>query len=202
MRVESGTIRHLLTVRFDPVERRIVAWPFYDTPLEPEVRYRLTIEDVRDLDGRALTHSFVARFETGSELGDPHREPEGQWAEVAPLFRARCATAGCHAGPAPILGMDLSSPEAVRATVIGVRSRQLPSAAVDASRGGLGFGGLSRVEVVGGVGLPEESYLVYKILGDPHVEGDPMPPPSAAAPLSAAEIDAIARWIRSGAPTE
>jgi hypothetical protein len=202
VRIESGTIRHLVTVRFDPIERRIVAAPFFDAPLEPEVVYRFTIEEVRDLDGQRLGTPFVARFRTGEELGDPPAEPERAWSDVAPILESRCATAECHGGSDPMLGLDLASAEGVRTTAIGVRSRQLSNAGTEPSRGALSFGGLSRIEVVAGVGLPEESYLVYKLLGDAPIEGERMPPESAGLPLEPGEVATIAAWIRSGAPTE
>jgi mono/diheme cytochrome c family protein len=54
---------------------------------------------------------------------------------------------------------------------------------------------LDRVEP----GAPERSYLILKLRGDPSISGDRMPqdgPPY----LSNEQIDAIAAWIRAGAP--
>jgi hypothetical protein len=102
------------------------------------------------------------------------------------------------------MGLDLSSAGGVRATAIAVASRELADApsAAGATRGGLG--GMPRIAAYGTTGSPETSYLVYKLLGDPHIVGDRMPPPGDAGVggLDASAIERIARWISGGAPTE
>ena len=49
-----------------------------------------------------------------------------------------------------------------------------------------------------GLGRPEYSYLVYKLLGDGPIAGARMPP--EGEPLTDEEIDRVARWIGAGAP--
>lgn len=207
VRVESGPQRFFLAVRFDPVDRAIVAEPFDVAALEPNVVYRLKVEGVRDLDDRVIDEPFVATFRTGEELGAIDARPEAGWAAVEPIFTGRCAGVGCHGpGPAP-LGLDLSSAEAVRRTAIGVLSKQLPSGTTGAEggSGALALAGLPIVDVVAGSGRPATSYLLYKVLGDPHAFGDPMPPTQLLDPafaLSAEELRTLADWILAGAPTE
>ncbi len=202
VRVRSGVIDHLLSIRFDPVDREVVAVPLDWTPLEPHVRYRLRVSDVRDLDDRVLASPFEAAFTTGDAIGEPYVPESATFAEVAPILAARCADAGCHGTVEPALGLDLSSADGVARTAIGVASRQLPrgTAGSEGAGGALSFSGLDLVRVVGGVGEPAESYLLYKVLGDPHVLGEGMPPASAGAPLDDAEIHAISAWIEAGAP--
>lgn len=204
VRLHSGDVQAFLSVRFDPVDRVIIAAPFFDQPLAPEVTWRLVVEGVRDLDGETLDGSHVSVFRTGEDLGGEHEAPTASWSDVEPLFERSCTGAGCHGpGTAP-LGLDLSSAEAVRATAIGVASRQFPggTASVEGARGAISLAALPIVDVVAGGGRPASSYLLYKVLGDPHVLGDPMPPPEAPqAPLTQEEQRTLAAWMLAGAPT-
>jgi hypothetical protein len=45
-------------------------------------------------------------------------------------------------------------------------------------------------------GDPATSYLVYKMLGDPHVWGEVMPP---EGPLPVGQIGLVSDWILAGA---
>ena len=118
--LESGTRGSFLALRFDPVDRVLLVSP--QAQLDPATRYRLTLEGLRDLEGRAMASRTVITFETGEDaVGEPPPEAP-TWADVAPLF-AGCASEGCHVGPAPALGLDLSSGEAVARTAIGETSR-------------------------------------------------------------------------------
>ena len=53
-----------------------------------------------------------------------------------------------------------------------------------------------------GLGAPEYSYLVYKLLGDGPVLGDRMPPPDTGAPLEPDELATVSDWIARGAPDD
>lgn len=182
----SGALAHFLEVRFDPVEQAIVARPFRGRRLEPGVRYTLEVRGVRDLDG-AEAEPFALTFFTGESAMDP--EPVGvtEWSTVATLFAARCVE-GCHEGEAG-LGLDLRTLESTRATAVGVAAEQTGGTG---TIGRLGLGGMARIEP----GDPARSYLVYKMLGDPHVWGDPMPP---EGPIPPAEVALVADWILGGA---
>jgi hypothetical protein len=188
-------------VRFDPVERAILATSFDDRPLEPNVVYRFTVDGVRDLDDRQIETEYVARFRTGADVGEPPLSPSATWEEVAPIFEARCATAGCHVADGAPYGLDLSSPEAIRATAIGRRSPRGGGATSEANRGSIFLGALSIIDVIGGVGRPDGSLLIYKVLGDPHVLGERMPPADAGEALSHEEIATLSAWILAGART-
>ena len=61
------------------------------------------------------------------------------------------------------------------------------------------WGALQRVDRgnVAGLGRPEYSYVVYKLLGDGPVVGQRMPP---EAPLTPDEVALVSDWIAGGAP--
>ena len=97
----------------------------------------------------------------------------------ANIFTPSCALAGCHAGPSPQQGQNLSAGVAF-SNIVNVASTEQPA--------------FLRVEP----GDPDNSYLYMKITGDPRISGDRMP--RNAAPLSTAKIAAIHDWIANGAP--
>lgn len=196
--LRSGELSVFVELRYDPIERAVIVES--ESALDPDVVWRLRVEGLRDLDRREMEPWEIA-FRTGSEaIGE---DPEAvSFADVAPIFEARCASAECHAGPSAVLGLDLSSAEGVRSTAVGVAAQQARVGVSD--RPWLGtstLAGLARVEVVAGVGRPGDSYLVYKVLGDPHVWGARMPP-EPEPPLGAEELDLLGRWIQAGAPTD
>lgn len=94
--------------------------------------------------------------------------------DVERLFARSCARAGCHAGPVPQQGMDLSPGRFLEA-LIGAPSRQRPD--------------LQRVHP----GMPDSSYLMMKLRGAPGIEGLPMPMIGGA--LTEEEIGTIEEWI-------
>ncbi len=197
--VRSGGRSAFLSAWFDPVER-VMHVENLLPPLDPDVGYRLVVEGVRDLERRPMADAYTAPFTTGAEArGTP--TPLAGWADVAPIL-ARCAADGCHGGATPALGLDLSSGAGVEATAIGVAARQTRVGTQDDTvwSGASTLDGLARIDVVGGVGRPSRSYLLYKVIGDPHAAGSVMPPPPDD-PLTADEQGRLSRWIRAGAPT-
>lgn len=94
--------------------------------------------------------------------------------EVQSIFAASCARAGCHAGPSPQKGMNLS-PDQFRASIVEQPSKEKPE--------------LLRVDP----GAPDSSYLVHKIEGHSTIEGAQMP--LAGDKLSEKEISTIRQWI-------
>lgn len=205
MRVESGAVQAFLSVRFDPVDRVVVATPFFEQPLTENVLWRLEVDGLRDLDGRDLDEPHVTSFHTGSEVGAAYTQPAASWDDVAPLFDRSCTGAGCHGPGEAALGLDLSSGAAVRETALGVRSRQFPggTAGAEGARGAVSLAALPIVDVVAGSGRPATSYLIYKVLAPPQILGDPMPPPDAEhPPLSHGELRLLSAWVLAGAPTE
>lgn len=207
VRLESGVVKPLLSVRYDVLTQTVTAVPFYGDPIAEQVGWRFVLDGVEDLDGRAMAEPHIVRFRTGAEPGPGAAEPPtATFAEIAPIFTARCTGSRCH-GPGPAaLGLDLSSAVGVRDTAINAPSRSFASGTVG-PEGGAGapvFAGMPLIEVIAGVGRPETSYLVYTVLGDAHIAGAPMPPalrddPSAG--LTPDELRTLSAWIGAGAPT-
>jgi hypothetical protein len=203
VQVLSGRLAEFLSIRFDPLDREIVAVPFRDAPLYPRVAYRLRVEGVVDFEGRPLAEPFEVAFETGGDLGETPQAPSASWDDVGPLLAARCSGEGCHGPSSPAVGLDLSSATGARATAIGVAATETRSGStgLEGARGGFALSGLPIIDVVGEGGRPATSYLVYKILGAEAVFGERMPPPGHQ-PLTYGEIRLISDWIVSGAPTD
>lgn len=177
------------------VRPAILVTPWY--PLDPDVEYELTVHALRDLDGHTSTDSEPVVFHTSraSTPGtpDPVTYADSPDNEVRQVFD-HCA--GCHAGEHPPLGMDLSTGAMIRATALDVAARQVrPS-----------VGGYLDVDISASiVGLPRidphnpaRSYLLYALLGDPHIAGASMP--LDQAPLPVEQIELLQRWIQAGAP--
>ena len=108
--------------------------------------------------------------------------PRDYGTEVAPILEERCAS--CH-GSQGVAGLRLDSEEGIRATALGVPAT--------------GWPGWLRVAAA----RPGESYLLYKIVGDPLAAGAPMPRTwdgPSAPPLAAEEQRILSDWIAGGAP--
>jgi hypothetical protein len=97
------------------------------------------------------------------------------------------------------MGLDLSSPSSIRATALGVPSRER------SDRAGLEmldprWSALPRIDpgITAGQGRPEYSYLVYKLLGDGPVWGARMP--LGRDPLTDAQTRLVIDWVSAGAP--
>ncbi|MEM9192972.1 MAG: hypothetical protein AAGF12_27605 [Myxococcota bacterium] len=194
----SGNVAVLRSVRWDPVSQAVVASPFGEVPLEPNIQYRLRLSGLRDLEDRFLEEPIEIPFRTGMNLGLREVPREVGFAEVEALLQRRCANQGCHGGDEPAVGLDLSSAEGIRRTT-NRRARQSPATTSIHPRGTRVLVGLPIIDRVAGTGRPETSYLLYKILGEEHILGEPMPPDE---PLSEGEIRNLSDWIRGGAPTD
>jgi len=113
----------------------------------------------------------------------PPAQPTVSFAtNIQPIFNRSCALAGCHVGPVPTGGQDLTAGVAYSQSV-NVASTQQPR--------------LKRVKP----GDPANSYLVRKIQGGPNISGVLMPQGCPGAPLNGAQclspddIAAIVQWI-------
>jgi hypothetical protein len=97
----------------------------------------------------------------------------------AQVLTPRCALSGCHVtGTAPF-GLDMSSAASSAAHLIGVASGEKPA--------------MLRVAA----GDSANSYMYWKLSGNPNINGDPMP--ASGGPLSPADLALIAAWIDGGA---
>jgi hypothetical protein len=184
-----------LLVEVDVVRAGLVITP--RTTLDPDLEYDLEISGLRDLDGHPTSEVARVSFRTGRTIDASPVEP-ASFDAVSAIFTARCATSGCHVGDAA-LGLDLGSADGVRDTAIAVDASEVrPPVRGTYSTVAPAMTGLAIIEP----GSPARSYLVYKVLGDPHVFGSAMPPPDGEGgegALSVAEIATLASWIRGGA---
>ena len=101
--------------------------------------------------------------------------------DVQPIFTENCSLSGCHIGPNPQEGQDLSTGRSL-ANVVNVPANQLST--------------MNRVAP----GEPDNSYLVHKVQGthqDVGGSGDRMP--EGRSPLSQSQINLIRAWIEAGA---
>ncbi|MCC6644785.1 MAG: Ig-like domain-containing protein [Polyangiaceae bacterium] len=156
----------------------------------------------------------------------------GRTDEQAMLTLGGCAYGGCHAGsqeaPAGVLGLDLSSYDAIQRTALSrtaVQTLRGPTATAERSAALFGVG-MPRIDP----GNPGNSYLLYKVLVGPElfspdngagpaaadglaegererlrafVSGEAMPldaDPAREGTLGFGEAAALSRWIAAGAP--
>lgn len=191
----SGTLGVYGGVQYDPARREI---SFTPADVRPGLQYVFTVlPTVRGWDGAALARPYTVVFVAAPRVTLPAPQPPRFRAEVAPLLARRCARPGCHAPPDAAMGMDLSTPEAIRRYTVGVAARQRPRGAPT----GLDprWGPMLRIDpgLGDGLGAPAASYLVYKLLGGGPALGQRMPPDGPA--LTPDELDRITRWIAAGA---
>jgi hypothetical protein len=191
---------------YDPARRRVVFTPD-DPAMFPGTAYQLIVRaGLLAWDGTPMGEEQRRDFVT-SDAG--YVAPASVviptlQRDIAPFFASRCALSNCHGGGDPVMGLDLSSADAIRRTAIAVIARERPASSVGASfRTDPTWGAMLRIDVGNGRegttrGEPAYSYLVYKILGDGPVEGDRMPPPDLA-PLGDAEVRMVSDWIAAGA---
>lgn len=192
--VVSGDIGEFVFPSFDPVTQQLSIRPARS--LIAGLNYVVTLDGLVDLDGNALAEPMRLLVRAADIEPPPAREPV-TFAEVAPLLTQRCASAACHDANTRAGAVDLSSADAIAETV---RDRpSLQAASPNVGNHQLASSGLFDLPVVDGQGTPasvSRSYLIYKVLGDPHVLGEAMPPDAA---LDANDIALLADWIATGA---
>jgi len=96
------------------------------------------------------------------------------------IFTPSCALSGCHAGPAPTRGMDLSVGRSY-GMVVGVPS-------VESTRPRIAPGD------------PAGSYMVSKVAGDATITGGRMPFGGPYLPDTRQKL--LVDWVRRGAPND
>ncbi|MBW2278534.1 MAG: hypothetical protein JRF63_13655 [Deltaproteobacteria bacterium] len=178
----SGPLNLWVMSYYDPVRGQLSVWP--SASMWKNATWVLEISPgLRGLDGLPVEPVVVAEFRTGEEGGDNQPFPFLDYQQhLKPIFDGRCAS--CH-NDEGVAGISLSSAESVAATALGVPSTGWPEwNLITASR-------------------PGESYLIYKIIGDERISGQPMPRSwdgkSPALPLHIEEQEAIVDWIAGGA---
>ena len=99
------------------------------------------------------------------------------------VFESSCANSACHAVPTVAGGLDLTD-EVAYTNLVNVKP-QNPTAAAE---------GMLRVQP----NRPENSFLLTKLMGPEHDEGQRMP--RDGGKLHPDKIEAIRKWIAAGAP--
>jgi hypothetical protein len=199
VRLSAGVIHPQVGLTLRPVPRMLWITPVI--PFDADVTFELEISGIVDLDGESPPQPFRSAFTTGQALGDPGKPLDVDAKAVVDTIIARCGSASCHSGEQPALGLDMSSTGAIDATA----KNHIASQAYVGTETGPGSTGVLFaatpliIQADEMSGEPARSYLVLKILDDPHIVGDRMPPAGAKA-LTQLEIQRIADWIQVGAP--
>ena len=108
-------------------------------------------------------------------------DPTATFSRVqAEIFTSSCALSGCHAGPTPQQGMDLSAGRSY-ASIVGVTATES-----------------TRFRIA--PGDPTGSYLVSKTAGDATIAGSRMP--LGGPYLDATTQKLLVDWVRRGAPND
>ncbi|MCL4807768.1 MAG: hypothetical protein KJ062_08220 [Thermoanaerobaculia bacterium] len=129
----------------------------------------------------ALASLACGTRKSPTEPDDAPPDPAATFSRVqGEVFTPSCALSGCHAGPAPTSGMDLSAGRSY-SQIVGV-------AAVGSARLRVAPGDVSG------------SYLVSKIRGDATIAGGRMP--LGGPYLSPDREQLVVDWIRRGAPND
>ena len=100
-------------------------------------------------------------------------------ARISKILEFNCS--GCHSGETPQAGLNLSGDEVyARLLEPSTQNPEMPLITP---------------------GVPEESYLYLKLIGDDSIMGNPMPynPLTGTGTLSDAEIADVLTWITNGA---
>jgi hypothetical protein len=189
--VTTGDFYHPGTIRLDLIDKAITYAPSggWRADLGYDVNVRAGLTSLQGCAAAPEQHSFRTALAVPAAVPPETPTP---YAAVQPIFAARCAGAGCHRATtddgggcltSPAVGLSLCDADLVDA-VLDVPSRQV-----------------SRLHLV----EPRDaarSYLLRKLLpGDtpdrpaPTTLGHRDPP---GAPLSDAELRAIASWIDTG----
>jgi len=182
LQLSSGSRRVSLSVKYDPVGKRLRVSP--RTTLLPQLVYRLETlhpERIQDLYGNPVAApgpelTFLTAADLAEEEVAPPAAPGSLRGPVEEVFARRCLA--CH-GEGRATGL------------LDLRRRAPLTARVARTRG-------DRVLVV--PGHPAESYLLHKLLpGYPDLGGEPMP--RGGPPLDTTELSALARLLaRSSYP--
>jgi Bacterial Ig-like domain len=201
VRLRSGAYAPPIELRYELLTREIVLAFDAAAPLRANTTYGLEVEGLIDLDGFEQPEPWSVLFRTGDALDDdPLPQPADAPGAALALLSERCASAGCHTAASPAAALDLSSALGVERTALRTSGQlELGSLGEQGASGVLWVPATRIVDVVAGVGQPASSYLMYKVIGDDHIVGDPMPPTGPR--LRMEDLELLVGWIRRGAPT-
>ncbi len=201
VRITSGPFSVYGGVRYDPARREVRFVP--NAPdLRMGLRYIFRVsEALRAWDGAPLSTPVELPFVPEGRFTPTPTEPPSLRRTIAPLLATRCATAVCHGGDAPAMGLDLRDADALLRTAVGRVARGTANGRTLPDYTDPRWGALLIIDPGDAPmqGRPEYSYLIYKLLGDGPVRGGVMPPD---ARLSPEEITTISDWIAAGAPRD
>lgn len=197
-RLTSGAVGEFVFPAFDPATNQLNLE--LTRPMLVGANHVVTLVDLVDLDGNALDEPLQLLLSPVASERAPIAIPEV--AEVLDIFAAHCASDSCHGSAEPAAGLDLASNEGLGRTAIGHPALQVASFNQLAPIAAAGLIDLPIVDAQGTSQSASRSYLVYKMLGDPHVLGEAMPPGGVGDRLSADQIAVVTNWIRHGAPLE
>ncbi len=181
----SGKVSKWLLTYWDPVHKQLVAWP--SSNMRRSATWIFALQPgLLGLDGEMVAPGEVTRFRTGAETGDNTPFVTRSFTEeVTPIFQTRCAAA-CHSGAqGSIADLRLDSSAGISETAINVPADGWPD--------------WKRIVPA----RPGQSYLLFKLIGDPRISGQQMPrsfDASPATPLTPPQLEIISDWIASGAP--
>ncbi len=187
--LQSGEVSLTPRLRYDPAQRAVRVELDPDD-VRTDVEYLLVLRaGVSSWDGATATALATLRVRfTDRPAAAQHAVSLRR--DVAPALAAACGSASCHGGAEPVMGLDLSSADALLRTTVGRPSREWSASSVG---GQFYWGGLALIEP----GAPGESFLVYKLIGDGPMRGARMP--RGAAPLDPTLVQQVSDWIAAGA---
>ena len=198
IQLRSGAVSVPIDLRIEPVPRQI--WITWRGALESETTYQLRVAGLVDLDGSRQPTPHTTYFTTSTQQGEQEPDARVDASAVMALLAARCASAHCHDAMHAESMLDLSNASGIERTARNRAAQVADDSDRPAPLGSLSHAAVVILDAHAGHGDPARSYLVYKLLGDEHILGDPMPPPGETA-LSNVELQLIVDWIRVGAPT-
>lgn len=187
--LQSGELSLTPRLRYDPVQRAVRV-ELDPADVRTDLEYLLVLRGgISSWDGATASALATMRVRFTDRPAAAQRTVSLR-RDVAPALAAACGAASCHGGAQPVMGLDLSSAEALLRTTVGRPSREWRASSVG---GEFYWGGLALIEP----GAPGESFLVYKLIGDGPMRGARMP--RGAAPLDPALVQQVSDWIAAGA---
>lgn len=179
IRIFTGLYEVFGDLKTDLIKRRVRFTPA--APMRPNLRHQVFLhEELRGVDGARLGEHLIFDFTTGTHDRAPGEPPPdgSSTAVLSTWTEAGCQLGGCHRSSNPPAGVDLSSAETMRRSLVNVPA---------------GLPGQTRIVP----GDHARSYLMLKLLGEGGTVGFSMPPGGPRLPR--ARLRHVADWIDAGA---